>query len=78
MDISLYRDDKLVVAFKPRGLDDTIYVIYSQPQMAQKLVTALAAVNYNTLYCCLTHPLCYDKVGARDLRYLDIVQISQV
>ena len=55
-DISFFRNDKLVVAFKPRNLGDTIYVTYSQPKSTRTLVTALEAVDYDTLHRRFAHP----------------------
>ena len=56
MKITFYRNNKLVVEFKTRTPGDTIYVIYSQPVMAQNMITAIADIDYDTLYCCFAHP----------------------
>ena len=56
--ISFYRKNELVIAFKPRNIGDTIYVIYSQPLLARNTVLTLGMLDYDTLHHCLGHPLC--------------------
>ena len=54
--IAFYKQNKLVVTFEPRFIGDTIYVVFTQPSMARKLVTAHEAVDYNTLHRRFGHP----------------------
>ncbi|EJF56314.1 rve-domain-containing protein [Dichomitus squalens LYAD-421 SS1] len=55
-EISFYQNDRLIVAFKPRFENDTIYVTHTQPRSARYAVAASNAVDYETLHCCFAHP----------------------